>query len=164
MNRKYINAIKVLNEYKDKNTADDSKILFYKGRVALAIKEYELAASYFDSLKILGESGLKEKPKKWIYHDYLYKAYAGLGMKEEFEKEFELLEALVPFESDILVGTDRNIQKIECLIWLKEYDKAIDLIEQMLSKPSLLTISKLKLSPVYDPIRNNTRFESVLRK
>jgi TolB-like protein/Tfp pilus assembly protein PilF len=164
MNRNYKNALKILNEYTNTNITDHSKILFYKGRVALAMNQRELADSYFDSLKTLGLYGLQTTPEDWIYHTYLYKAYAGLGMEEKFVKEYELLETLIPINKDVLVGTDRMVQKIECLIWLNEYDQAIDLVEQMLSVPSLLTINRLKLSPIYDPIRENLRFQEVLSK
>jgi len=56
------------------------------------------------------------------------------------------------------------LQKIECLIWLYEHDQAIDLIDKTLSIPSLLTVNRLKLSPIYDPIRDNPKFQKVLRK
>lgn len=164
MNRNYQNALTILDEYTSTNISDSSRTLFYKGRIALAMNEHELATSYFETLRKMGLSGQQTKPGNWIYHTYLYEAYAGLGMLEKFEKEFELLETLIPFNKDVLVGTDRMVQKVECLIWLKEYDQAIDIVDQMLSIPSLLTVNRLKLSPIYDPIRENLRFQKVLRK
>jgi hypothetical protein len=128
------------------------------------MNQRELATSYFESLRTIGLNGQQATSADWIYHTYLYKAYAGLGMKKEFFKEFELLESLVPFKNDVLSGTDRMVQKIECLIWLNEYDQAIDIIDQMLSIPSLLTVNKLKLSPIYDPIRNNPKFIELLKR
>lgn len=164
MNRNYQNALKILDEYTSTNISDSSRTVLYKGRIALAMNERELATTYFETLRKMGLSGQQTKQGNWIYHTYLYEAYAGLGILEKFEKEFELLETLIPFNKDVLVGTDRMVQKIECLIWLKEYDQAIDIVDQMLSIPSLLTVNRLKLSPIYDPIRENLRFQKVLRK
>jgi tetratricopeptide (TPR) repeat protein len=164
MNRNYQNAFNIISEYTAANISDDSEALFYKGRVALAMNQSGLASSYFDSLRILGLHGKRTTPGNFIFHTYLYKAYAGLGMKEQFEKEYELLDSLMSFHEDVLAGTDRMVQKIECLIWLNEYDQAIDIIDQMLSIPSLLTVNKLKLSPIYDPIRNNPKFIELLRR
>lgn len=164
MNRNYQNAFNIISEYTAKNISDDSQVLFYKGRVALAMNQRGLATSYFDSLRILGLQGKRTTPENLVFHTYLYKAYAGLGMKEKFEKEYELLDSLLSFHQDVLAGTDRMLQKIECLIWLYEHDQAIDLIDKTLSIPSLLTVNRLKLSPIYDPIRENLRFQKVLRK
>jgi hypothetical protein len=164
MDRNYQKTLYILNENKITNITQNSKLLFDKGRVALAMNNVELATSYFNSLKLLGLSGKRKFPKDWIYLDYLYKAYAGMGMQKEFTIEYELLETLMPFQKDILVGLDRTIQKIECLIWLGEYNDAINLIYQMLSKPNLLTINRLNLSPIYDPIRNNPKFIELLKR
>ena len=164
MNRNYQNAFNIISEYTAKNISDDSQVLFYKGRVALAMNQRGLASSYFDSLRILGLQGERTTPENLVFHNYLFKAYAGLGMKEKFEKEYELLDSLMSFQEDVLAGTDRMLQKIECLIWLYEHDLAIDLIDKTLSIPSLLTVNRLKLSPIYDPIRDNPKFQKVLRK
>ena len=47
---------------------------------------------------------------------------------------------------------------------LGEYENAISLADQMLSIPSRLTVNSLKLSPIYDPFRENPRFQELIAK
>jgi len=91
-------------------------------------------------------------------------AYAGIGMKEKFLEETELVENLMPFQHDNYEGTERKVIQIELFIWLSEYDQAIELVDQMLSIPSDLTVNELKLFPIYDPLRDHPRFQEVLKK
>jgi serine/threonine-protein kinase len=138
--------------------------LFYKGRNALALNQRDLATSYFDSIKTLWEEGQQSTLGDYSYHFRLARAYAGLGMKEKFLKEWELYETLMPFHKDFYWGAIYRVSKIEMLLWLGEYDQAIDLADQMLSIPSGLTINGLKLSPIYDPIRDHPRFQELIAK
>ena len=85
-------------------------------------------------------------------------------MREKFLKEWELYETSMSFHMDYLKGSDNLVSKIEMFIWLGEYNQAIDLIDQMLSIPSRLTINGLKLDPSFDPIRDYPRFQEVLKK
>jgi TolB-like protein/Tfp pilus assembly protein PilF len=164
MSRNYQNTLKILNEYRSTNIINDSWILYYKGRIALALNQRDLTTSYFDSLRTLWEEGQQSTLGDYSYHFWLARAYAGLGMKEKFLKEWELYETLMPFHKDNLIGTENRIDKIEFLIWFGEYDRAIDLADEMLSIPSNLTINTIKLSPIYDPIRDHPRFQELIAK
>lgn len=164
MNRNYQQALEICNEYRNTNIIDDSIILLYKSRIALALNQRDLATSYFDSLKTLWVKGRQSTSGDWINHYYLSMVYAGLGMKEKFLKEWELYETLMPFHKDHFTGSDYWVFKIEMLIWLGEYNQAIDLADQMLSIPSGLTVNGLKLSPIYDPLRDNPKFQKLITK
>ncbi|MEE9190835.1 MAG: protein kinase [Candidatus Neomarinimicrobiota bacterium] len=164
VNRNYQKALEICNEYKHTNIIDDSWILFNKGRFALALNQRDLATSYFDSLKTLWVKGGQSTPGDWFYHFNLAAAFAGMGMKEKFSKEWELYETLLPFHKDFFWGTINRVYKIEMLLWLGEYDQAIDLADQMLSIPSFLTMNTLKLSPIFDPLRDNPRFQELIIK
>jgi hypothetical protein len=52
----------------------------------------------------------------------------------------------------------------EVYVTVGEYDQALQLIDELLSRPSPLTIEFIKLHPVYDPIRNDPRFIAILKK
>ena len=45
-----------------------------------------------------------------------------------------------------------------------EYDKAIELADGLLSRPSQLTVALLKIHPLWDPVRNDPRFVALLKK
>ncbi len=164
MNRNYQKALKILSEYRNTNIIDDIRILYFKGRNTLALNQRELATSYFDSLRIMWVEGGQSTRGDWVYHFCLATAYAGLGMKEKSLKQWELYETLMPLHKDFLDGAKNRVYKIESFIWLGEYDQAIDLVDQMLSIPSHITINNLKLSPIYDPLRDQKGFQELLIK
>ena len=43
-------------------------------------------------------------------------------------------------------------------------NKALDLIEELLSIPCQLSVGLLRLDPVWDPLRDNPRFQALLEK
>ena len=162
--RNFQKTLKICNEYKNTNIIDDSWILWVKGRNALALNQRELATSYFDSIRLLWTREQQTSSDNWNNHRFLSVAYAGMGLKEKFLEEVELVETLMPLHKDALLWTRIMVNKIELLIWLGEYIQAIDLADQMLSLPSRLTINSLRLSPIYDPLRDNPRFQELIAK
>ena len=70
----------------------------------------------------------------------------------------------MPFQMDISLETNDRINVIELFVWLGEYDRAVDLVDHMLSTPSSITINRLKLSPIYDPLRDHPRFQELIEK
>jgi hypothetical protein len=71
---------------------------------------------------------------------------------------------MMAFQMDVSVETNDRINTIELFVWLGEYDRAVDLVDHMLSTPSRITINALKLSPIYDPLRDNPRFQELIEK
>ena len=45
-----------------------------------------------------------------------------------------------------------------------EHDKAIDLLDDLLSRPSFVTVASLKVLPMWDWLRHNPRFSALLKK
>ena len=45
-----------------------------------------------------------------------------------------------------------------------ENARAIELLDGLLGKPSPVTVELLKLSPMWDPLRNDPRFQALLEK
>ena len=48
--------------------------------------------------------------------------------------------------------------------WLCEYDAAIDRLENLLPVPSITAVPMVRIDPVWDPLRNNPRFQGLLAK
>jgi hypothetical protein len=42
------------------------------------------------------------------------------------------------------------------------YDAAIDLLDYLLSIPSWMSVRRLKLHPMWDPLRDHARFQALL--
>jgi hypothetical protein len=49
-------------------------------------------------------------------------------------------------------------------IFAGKYNEAINLLDDLLRKPGTVTVWKLKLSPLYDPLRSNPRFQKLVSR
>ena len=47
---------------------------------------------------------------------------------------------------------------------LGDHGRALDLLEDLLARPSGVSITKLRLDPVYDPLRGEHRFQALLKR
>jgi hypothetical protein len=56
----------------------------------------------------------------------------------------------------------QKLAEVYCIVG--EPEKAIDLLEGLLSRPSPVTVSLLKIVPVWDSLRDNPRFIELLKK
>jgi len=71
---------------------------------------------------------------------------------------------LMPISKDSLVGPNLAIELAKIYSLVGETDKALDLVEELLSIPSLLSVGLLRLDPVRDPLRDHPRFQALLEK
>jgi len=149
--RKFSEALNLLE-------SDTAKRYISKAFTNLKLGNLETALSYFDSLKVEKEDLLTKDPKNHHALLDLGGAYAGLGNKEKaIEKALEAVE-LLPLTKDALVGADLLHGLAHVYVMVGEYDKAIDQLEFLLSIPSSITVSGLKLDPTWDSIRDHPRF------
>ncbi len=164
LSRNYIEALQFCQDYQDKGGGSDIPNFWDKGRCSLLIGNSELATYYFDSIVIRCEKILKSNPNDGVGHGYLAMAYARLGMKEKALSEAEIATNLQPMSFDAVLGTAWKTSLVDIYISIGEFDRAINEIEYLLSIPSPYSINLLKLEPLFDPIRNNRRFQKLLAK
>jgi tetratricopeptide (TPR) repeat protein len=84
-------------------------------------------------------------------------AYAGLGRKEDAIREAKAAIDLLPRSRDAFQGPAFLINLADVYCRVGEYDSALNQIEELLSIPCWFSVSFLKLSPTYDPLRNLPR-------
>ena len=95
---------------------------------------------------------------------FMAKAYAGLGRKVEAKKLGEKAYSQIPIERDAIDGITLMDDLLNIYIRIGEYDKAIDLIDTMLSKPSPWTAKDVKNHPYGDPLHDLPRFKALMEK
>jgi tetratricopeptide (TPR) repeat protein len=89
-------------------------------------------------------------------------ALAGLGRKDQALKTGLHAVELLPVEREIWRGGYRLEDLAHIYVMTGEYDRAIDLIEKLLSLPSDLSVSVLRVDPKWDPLQEHRRFKSVI--
>jgi TolB-like protein/Flp pilus assembly protein TadD/predicted Ser/Thr protein kinase len=105
----------------------------------------------------------EQKPENEFLHLTLAFAYAILGRRDD-----ALREARTAAHPGIkLMGNwgrlfDHGVARVHILTG--DHDLAISELEHLLSVPSDVTGARLRLDPIYDPLRDNPRFQALLTK
>ena len=122
----------------------------------------QLAKKYYDESRGILESKIQQRPEHARFHSSLGIAYAGLGRKEDAIREGKLAVELLPVTKDAWKGLYRIADLARVYVMVDEYDKAIDQLEFLLSRPGVLSIPLLRLDPTWNPLRNHPRFKNLV--
>ena len=87
---------------------------------------------------------------------------AGLGRKDEALSEGRRAVELLPVEKDAADGSDTLKYFAMLAAWVGEKDLACEQLALALHGPSGLTYGELKLSPLWDPLRGDPQFETIV--
>ena len=71
---------------------------------------------------------------------------------------------LLPESKDAFGGPGITEGVAQVHVTLGDYDRAIELLEGLLSRPSAVTVQGLKVNPIWDPLRSNPRFQALVQK
>jgi TolB-like protein/class 3 adenylate cyclase/Tfp pilus assembly protein PilF len=118
----------------------------------------------FRKTRDLLEAQLKETPDVASVHIQLAKVLAYLGEKQTALAQAEHATALQPESKDAFEGPDitAGVAEVYCIVG--ESDRAIELLDGLLKRPSGVTIAGLTLNPVWDPLRKQPQFEALLAR
>jgi tetratricopeptide (TPR) repeat protein len=162
--RKYEEALKVL--VSDSSAYDNLYLMNYnlqKAEIYRILGDMISAEQNYRLAKILYESLIKEQPNRDELYSNLGLTLAGLGNKNTAIQMGLKAVELLPVKSDYFLRAEQMILNLSYIyIMTGDYDKAITQIEFLLSIPSHLTIWRLKLDPLFDPLRNETKFKELL--
>ncbi len=89
--------------------------------------------------------------------------YALFGRKDEAIEAGQRAYELLPIESDAMAGHSYLIRMAKIFAWVDEPYKAVKTIEKALAFPGWISLATLQLDPEWDPIRNDPRFQELLR-
>ena len=71
---------------------------------------------------------------------------------------------LLPESKDAFGGPDITASVAEVYATIGENDRAIEILDGLLSRPSAITVESLKINPLWDPLRSDPRFQALLQK
>jgi TolB-like protein/class 3 adenylate cyclase/Tfp pilus assembly protein PilF len=87
---------------------------------------------------------------------------AGLGRKEDALREGRRACGLLPISKDAIDGVALAVNLAQIYAWTGEKDLAIEQIATVERVPNLLSYGYLKLSPIWDSLRGDPRFEKIV--
>jgi len=107
---------------------------------------------------------LREVPDDPARHAQHGLILAALGQKQEAITEGKRAVELLPESKDALDGPRGTEALAQIYALTGQSDEAFRLIDHLLVVPSGLTIPMLKLDPVWDPLRKDPRFQTLIDK
>jgi len=120
------------------------------------------ARRHYDSARAVLETRLARGSEAHRLHSALGVAYAGLGRRAEAVREAELGVTLCGVTDDA-VGAPFFLDDLAFVyVLVEDHEAALDQIERLLSIPSWLSVSMLRLDPRWDPLREHPRFRDLL--
>jgi len=137
---------------------------FLIGFARKALQDEPGARAAFLKAKDLLEAQLKESPDAPDMHIQLAKVLAHLGEKDAALAEARRATELLPESKDALGGPEIAAGAAEVHAILGDNGRAIEILDELLSRPSAVTVPGLKVNPIWDPLRNDPGFQALLSK
>jgi len=165
LQRKFPEALAVLNELPQEvfhdSTAPVSKAAL-EGMLYLFQRNKAKAQAAFQRARPFAEQSLRESPSDAARHIQLGFILTGLDRKQEALAEGRRAVELTPESEDALDGPHLTASLAQIYAWVGEKDQALRLLDRSLETPNGITVPMLKLDPMWDPLRNDPRFQALI--
>ena len=92
------------------------------------------------------------------------KALAFLGEKNAALAEAQRAAELRPESKDAFSGPEITEGVAEVHAIIGDNDRAIEILDGLLNRPSAVTAQDLKVNPIWDPLRSDPRFQGLIDK
>jgi serine/threonine protein kinase/Flp pilus assembly protein TadD len=119
------------------------------------------ARQSFHEARLIVEKAAREQPENARIHSALGLTYARLERKADAIREGELAVKMYPLSKDAVSGPQRLTDLATIYAWVGEKEKAIALLEKLLSIPSHISAPILRHDPTWDPLRGHSKFEAL---
>lgn len=163
LQRKYDDAVQALIA-SPSDVAQGKPKSFFLGLTYWAAQDEAKARANFLSALPAMEAAVRASPQSAMHHIVLGQAYAGLGRREEAVAAGLRATELLPETVDAYLGPDVSLGLAEIYAILGDADSALPILEHSLSSRVGVTVHRLRLDPVWDPIRNDARFQALVAK
>ena len=124
----------------------------------------EQSREFYEVARRALASKIREAPDDARLHSSLGIALAGLGRNAEAVQEGERGVDLMPPARDSYRGVSRVEDLARIYTMVGNHEAAIQQLDYLLSHPSWISVTLLKLDPRWDPLRKNPKFEALLAR
>src|SRR5438067_3090927 len=166
LERKYKEGLREAENFPDDLLAPIPAALCYKyfliGFARKALQDEAGARAAFLKTKDLIQEQLKESPDAEEMHVQLAKVLAHLGEKDAALAQARRATGLRPESKGAVGGAEIAAGVAEVHAILGDNDRAIEILDGLLSRPSAVTVQGLKVNPIWDPLRNDPRFQALI--
>jgi TolB-like protein/Tfp pilus assembly protein PilF len=135
---------------------------YYVGFARKALQDEHEARAAFLKAKTAAEEQIKRSPDDAKPHMQLAKALAQLGAKDAALAEAQRASELQPESKDALDGPHITEGVAEVYAILGDNDRAIEILNGLLNRPSYVTVHGLRVNPIWDSLRNDPRFQALI--
>jgi len=167
IDRNYAEAERVLGASPRQDFQDIDFSFYYpkawfEAMIARAKGDDARATAAFRECRAILEQRLIVKPEHARTIAVLAQVDAGLGQKELAIREAQHAIDLMPVSKDIYDGALVLEGLAQVYTWTGERDRAIELVQKLVSMPSYINYGRLKLHPLWSPLRGDPRFEKIV--
>jgi TolB-like protein/Flp pilus assembly protein TadD len=162
LQRKFSDALAVLKQLPQDASHFDKPRDLFEGAIYTFLNDKEKALSAFERARPIAEKAVREGPDDASRHVTLGLILAGLGEKQLAIAEGRRAVELLPESRDALDGPKMTVALAQIYAWTGEGDEALQLLDRSLSTPNGITVSFLKLDPIWEPLRSDPRFQALI--
>jgi serine/threonine-protein kinase len=126
--------------------------------------DHAKARAAFELSLVLLDSVFKSLPDDWRARVARGLTLAGLGRRDEALEEARWLQQSEVYRSDFYIGSWLGQARAQIFAQAGDTEGAIDEIKRLFEGPSWLTVYALRLDPLWDPLRNDPRFQALVAK
>jgi len=135
---------------------------WFEAQIARAKGDSAGATAAFTATRAILEQRLAVKPEHARTLAVLAQVDAGLGRKELAIQEAQHAVELMPLSRDIYDGALVLEGLAQVYTWTNEPDRAIELLQKLVTMPGYTNYARLKLHPMWNPLRGDPRFQKIV--
>jgi TolB-like protein len=135
---------------------------WYQAMVARAKGDSAGATAAFRECREILAQRLVMKPEHARTIAVLAQVDAGLGQNDLAIREAKHAIDLMPISKDIYDGALVLEGLAQVYAWSGDRDRAIELVQRLVSMPGYTNYGRLKLHPLWSPLRGDPRFEKIV--
>src|SRR5438874_2788331 len=135
---------------------------WFEAMIARAKGDSARATAAFSAARTILEQRLAVKPEHARTVAVFAQVDAGLGRKELAIQEAQHAVDLMPVAKDIYDGALVLEGLAQVYTWTNEADRAIEVLEKLVTMPGYTNYARLKLHPMWNPLRGDRRFQKIV--